>query len=129
MVSIGFEVGARVPAHVVTPGVVLPATLPDDELAAWAEAHEFSAFTSRTVTERRRFLAEVRAARVHDYWIVEQQLDAGLTGVALALKDRRARCKGSIGMTLQVAAWPRERIAELLVPALREVAQTLRPIL
>jgi IclR family pca regulon transcriptional regulator len=129
MVSIGFQVGARVPAHVVAPGVVLLATLADAALLPWIETHEFASFTASTVTDRERFLATVRAAKGQDHWAVDQQLDAGLTGVAMALKDRRGECKAAIGMTLQVQNWPPEQVAQKLVPALRETAQILRPIL
>ena len=43
MISIGFPVGARVPAHVVTPGVAILAMLTDTDLEAWVADHEFSA--------------------------------------------------------------------------------------
>jgi IclR family pca regulon transcriptional regulator len=129
LVSIGFHAGARVPAHVVTPGVVLLAMLDDPALDAWAAEHEFAAFTPHTVTEGERFVAAVRSARAQDHWIVEQQLDAGLTGVALPLKDRRGATRAAIGMTLQVQSWSRELIEAKLLPLLRDTAQVLRGIL
>ncbi len=39
LVSIGFHAGARVPAHVVAPGVVLLASLDDAALGAWVAGH------------------------------------------------------------------------------------------
>jgi len=129
LVSIGFHSGARAPAHTVTPGVVLLSTWDDAALEAWAPAHEFGQYTALTVTDGERFIAQVRAARALGYWISEQQLDVGLCGVAVALKDRRGECKAAMGITLQVAGWPREAIIEKLVPALHETAQTLRAVL
>jgi len=49
-------------------------------------------------------------------------------GVAVMLKDRHGKCLAAVGMTLQVSNWPREEIVAKLVPALRETAQTLRPV-
>ena len=81
------------------------------------------------MTEGERFVAAVRSARAQDHWIVEQQLDAGLTGVALPLKDRRGVTRAAIGMTLQVQSWSREQIEAKLLPLLRDTAQVLRGIL
>lgn len=129
MVSIGFHAGARVPAHTVTPGVVLSSTLSDEALDHWVGEHEFAVFTPYTVMDAARFVENVRAARRLGYWITEQLLDVGLCGVAVTLKDRHGKSVGALSITLQVASWPREAIVAKLVPALSETAQTLRAVL
>ncbi len=129
VVSIGFHVGARVPAHVVGPGVVLLAALKDAALDAWIEAHEFSAFSSHTVVDKAEFHHEVLAARRQDYWISEGRLDPGLIGVATVLKDRFGVCKGAIGLTLQSPVWNPESILAKLVPGILDTVNTLRPLI
>ena len=129
LVSIGFHAGARVPAHAVTPGPVLLSAFDEPALQRWVAEHEFAVYTAQSVTDGERFVANVHAARALGYWITAQQLDVGLCGVAVLLQDRHGQCKAAVGMTLQVAAWPREAIVEKLVPALRETMQTLRPVL
>jgi IclR family pca regulon transcriptional regulator len=129
LVSIGFQVGVRVPAHVVAPGVALLARLDDAALDAWVAGHSFGAYTARTVHDPTQFAATVRAARAQDHWIAEQQLDGGLNGVAMALKDRRGQILAAIGMTVQSASWPREAIEARLLPALTDTAQVLRGVL
>ena len=129
VVSIGFHVGARVPAHVVGPGVVLLAALKDNALKTWIESHEFSAFSSHTVVDRTDFQNEVMAARRQDYWISTGRLDAGLVGVATVLKDRFGNCKGAIGMTLQGQLWNDDLIRSNLVPGILDTVNTLRPLI
>ncbi|MBL8350206.1 MAG: helix-turn-helix domain-containing protein [Burkholderiaceae bacterium] len=129
LVSIGFHAGGRAPAHVVAPGVVLLASLDDAALDAWIAGHEFAAFTSRTVIDPAQFATAVRAARSQDHWIAEQQLDGGLNGVAMALKDRRGAILAAIGMTVPASTWPREAIEARLLPALTDTAQVLRGVL
>jgi len=129
LVSIGYHVGARVPAHVVTPGVVMLTTLAEDALEAWCAAHPFTAFTGQTVTDPARFKQSVRAARIQGYWMIDQHLDVGLRGLAVPLLDRKGECKGAIGMTLQAHAWSTEDQIAQLLPLLREAAQALRPLL
>ncbi len=129
VVSIGFHAGARVPAHVVSPGTVLLAALPDEALRAWVAGHEFGVFSASTVVDREAYLEQVLAARSHDAWISRGRLDAGLVGVAVRLKDRRGETCAAIGMTLQCQPWPPEQMIERLLPLLRETAQTLRALL
>jgi IclR family transcriptional regulator, pca regulon regulatory protein len=129
LVSIGFQAGARAPAHVVSPGTVLLATLKDTALLKWAAGHDFGAFTPNTVTDRNAFIEQVRRARMQDHWIADGQLDAGLTGIAVPLRDRRGRCVAALGMTVQRVQWSAERIVTELLPALQATAQNLRSVL
>lgn len=129
MMSIGFTVGARVPAHVVTPGPAILSTWPEAQLQRWIDEHEFSAFTARTTTDPQQFLAHVRQARELGYWTTEQQLTPGLRGLAMAVKDRKGDCVGAIGTTLpmQIASLS-DTVARLLSP-LTDTVQVLREVL
>jgi IclR family pca regulon transcriptional regulator len=129
VVSIGFHLGARAPAHVVSPGIVMLSTWSDAALDQWLAAHDFGHFTSHTVADAAQFRADVLAARSLDHWIAEQQLDLGLRGLAVPLKDRKGECRGALGMTLQLAAMRREQVIERLLPPLVEAAQALRPLI
>ncbi|HET9646345.1 MAG TPA: IclR family transcriptional regulator C-terminal domain-containing protein [Burkholderiaceae bacterium] len=128
-VSIGYQVGVRVPAHVVTPGPVILATWPDDALDVWLAEHQFSSFTSHTVTNPAKFKEVVLAARQLDYWMTEQQLDPGLRGIAVALKDRKGKCHGALGMTVQATTYSKEQMVDKLLPLLRDAAGSLRSLI
>lgn len=129
LVSIGFHAGARVPAHVVAPGLILLAKISDSALRHWVATHEFSSFAPSTGTSRKAFLDLIRSVRKSDSWILQSQLDPGLVGVAVPLLDRRGRCQASLGMTLQLNSWPNQAIEERLLPALRDTALALRPLI
>jgi IclR family pca regulon transcriptional regulator len=128
-ISIGYQVGVRVPAHVVTPGVAMLSTWPDARLDHWIAEHDFAGFTAHTVTDPQRFREQVLAARALDYWTTEQQLDLGLAGIAVAVKDRKGECVGAIGMTVNLQGHSAQRFTDELLPPLREAARSLRPIL
>jgi len=129
VVSIGYHVGARVPAHVVTPGIAMLSALSDETLDTWVDEHVFTSYTSYTVTDREVFKANARRARTLNYWMTTQQFDLGLSGVAMALRNRKGECKGALSMTVQSSAYTHEEIESRLLPLLRETAQTLRPLL
>lgn len=129
IVSIGFHAGARVPAHTVAPGAVLAGTLGDAALHQWLAEHPFARYTANTAMDAASFMKQVHAAREAGYGLLEQHLDNGLSGVATAVTDRRGRCHGAIGMTLQASQWPRREVEERLVPALQATAASLRAVL
>jgi IclR family transcriptional regulator, pca regulon regulatory protein len=128
-VSIGYLVGARVPAHVVTPGLVILATMPDKAVNAWIAEHDFNSFTAQTVTDAKLFRDEIREARAQDYWATVGQLDAAFAGISLPLRDRKGSCRGAIGMTVLASQYTTETMSEKLLPLLRDAAQELRPLL
>jgi IclR family pca regulon transcriptional regulator len=61
-VSIGYQVGVRVPAHVVTPGAVMLAALDDAALATRIDAHDFVGFRNLLAFAMRYGVMDVQAA-------------------------------------------------------------------
>ena len=129
MVSIGFNPGARVPAHVVSQGFVLLSTFDDDALDAWIAGHEFANFTDSTPVDAKHFRASVVAARSLGYWKADQHLNFGLCGLALPLRDRKGRCEYALSVTVQRQMYPDEQLVKTLLRVLRDVAEALRPVL
>jgi IclR family pca regulon transcriptional regulator len=120
--------GARVPAHVVSPGCVILSTFAKAKLDAWLAAHTFSKFTPQTVTEASRYRENVQRARELGYWSVQQHVNVGLGGIAVAVTDRKGQCVGAVSMTFQTQAYPRESFLVKLLPALQEAAQAIRAV-
>lgn len=59
----------------------------------------------------------------------EQQLDLGLSGIAVPVNDRKGECIGAMGMTVNLQTHPAAKLVETYLPPLREAARALRPIL
>ncbi|MGY0195434.1 IclR family transcriptional regulator domain-containing protein [Leptothrix sp. BB-4] len=129
VISIGFQPGARVPAHAVTPSVPILATYPDEALAEWIDAHEFTAFGPQTQTDATAFRDAVLASRRLNFWVTEQQLEPGLRGIAVAIKDRKGVCRGAIGSTMPMQNESREAMVARILPLLQDCAQSLRPVI
>ena len=129
IISIGFHVGSRLPAHVVSPGLAVLSTFKPPELEAWLAEHHFGKFTTNTITEASRFRASVQQASARGYGLAEQYVDLGLCGLAVPLTDRKGRCVGALSMTFQVQAYPDDSCLTRLLPALQDAAQALRSIL
>jgi IclR family pca regulon transcriptional regulator len=126
VVSIGFHAGARVPAHVVSPGFVILSTLIQEKLDIWMASKEFGRYTPQTIADPEGFRESVATARRLGYWLADQYLDLGLAGIAVALNDRKGLCVGAISMTFQSHLYPGDTAMAKLLPALQDVAQVLR---
>lgn len=130
VVSIGFFPGARIPAHVASPGPVILSTLHDEQVQQWVNDHDFVAFTSNGASITPNiFTEQIMIARQQDYWVSVGQLDTGFCGVAVPLRDRHGGCKGALSMTLQSSHWPEEKIIAKLLPMLNETTKTLRSLI
>jgi IclR family pca regulon transcriptional regulator len=129
IVSIGFHPGARVPAHVVSPGFAILSTFGDEQLADWFADAEFGRFTPETITDPARLRESVATARQLGYWLADQYADIGLRGLAVPLMDRQGRCVGALSITFQSQVYPGDASLTKLLPGLREVAQLLRGVI
>lgn len=129
VVSIGFYAGARVPAHVVGPGPAILSTFSEDEVKRWIAQHEFSTFNSNAALTPKVFQKLVTQTRAQNYCITVGNLDQGLTGVAVPLRDRHGECKAALSMTLQTSQWNEAAIVEKLLPLMVEAAQVLRAVI
>ena len=129
VVSIGFHAGARMTAHLVSPGYVALAAFSPEKLEAWIATHEFSRFTPQTLADGEAFRAEIEATRLRGYAVADQYLDVGLLGLAVALSDRQGRYVGALSITCQGQAYPGKSYLTSLLPALQDAAQVLRAVI
>ena len=98
--------------------------------ASVLDGHEVVYIARSSPPHKGLFRAQVRQALALDYWHTEQQLDAGLRGVAVALIDRKGRCRGAVGTTMPMTAYrSSEHMLDSLLPPLQEAAQAVRSLL
>lgn len=127
--TLGYQVGARVPAHVVTPGPTILSHFSAPALRQWIAAHDFTGHTALTVTDPAAFAQEVRVAREQSFWATVGQLDASFAGISVPLLDRKGQCRGALGMTVLSSQYDMNRMQSHLLPHLQEAAQDLRTLL
>lgn len=124
-------VGARYPAHATSLGRVLLAGLEDAALEAVLAAMQPKALTARTVTDKAELRRLILAARADGYAATVDQLDYGITALAVPIRAADGRVvaalnsSGYTGLTT-----PEEmvatRLADLRAAAGRLSAATAR---
>jgi IclR family pca regulon transcriptional regulator len=115
-------IGARYPAHATSMGRVLLAGLPDAEIDARLAGARLAALTSRTLTDPTALRAELMAVRAQGYATTVDQLDYGITALAVPIRGPDGRTIAALntsGYTGMVT--PAQLIADRL-PVLREAA-------
>ncbi|MEZ5666010.1 MAG: IclR family transcriptional regulator C-terminal domain-containing protein [Alphaproteobacteria bacterium] len=127
--------GARYPAFATSMGRVLVAAMDDDRLDRWLETLDPTPLTAKTCTDKRALRAALLRVRADGYATTVDQLDYGITALAVPVRDpdgRTIAALNSSGYTGMVtpAQLVAERLPELRVSASHIAHQLVRyPIL
>jgi IclR family transcriptional regulator, pca regulon regulatory protein len=99
IMTITIAVGTRLPAYCTSMGRVLLAGLEPDALDERLSRVEFRPLTSRTVTDRGKFMEILDGVRRQGYAMVDQELEDGLRSAAVPVRD----ATGSVVAALNVS--------------------------
>jgi IclR family pca regulon transcriptional regulator len=125
VMTTGFVLGARVPAQLASPGIMMLAFQPEHEVREWLASCALTPFTPYTITDSEQLYAEIEKARAAGYALVEQQLQIGVRGIAVPLKDRRGRLVAALSMSIPMGAESAKQALDRVLPVLQETANSL----
>jgi len=122
LLSVQVHVGTRLPAYASALGRVLLAYLPDAEREATLQQIEVEPLTEFTVKNRDELRVNLETIRAQGYAIVSQEIELGLSSVAVPLRNPRTgkvvaalNCSGAVDLDvskfLQSKALPRLQAA------------------
>jgi IclR family transcriptional regulator, pca regulon regulatory protein len=121
MMTISVNVGARRPAHATAMGRVLLASLPPVELDRYLASYKLEPILPRTITDVRKFRAELRRVRAQGYALVNQELEEGLVAIAVPVHNRSGHVRAAINLSTHVGRKSIEDMREL-VPRVQQAA-------
>ena len=123
VMTTGFVLGARVPAPLTSPGVVLLSCQPDIEtVRIWMGSHDLPPFTPHTLTNKERLLEKVLRARADGYAVIEQQLQVGVRGVAVPVKNRHGEVVAALSTNMPIGQETTESALARVLRPLQESA-------
>lgn len=125
LMTTGFVLGARVPAHLVSPGIAMLAALPEEDIQARLGSLEFNSFTPHTLLDAGLIHAEIEKARAAGYAVLEQQLQVGVRGIAVPLKNRSGKVVAAMSVSLPMLNEKKEAAVARVLPVFQEIANTL----
>lgn len=121
--------GMRLPAFVSSMGRVLLAALPDAELKACLDASNLKAYTVRTVWRRKAVEDEIRKCRRQGYSLIIDELEEGLSAVAVPIIDGGGRTIAAMNIACNSGAVKRQELVAQILPELRQAVSRLNSIL
>jgi IclR family pca regulon transcriptional regulator len=125
----GFVLGARVPGHVTSAGMLMLANLPSQQLEEWFATHRLPAYTPYTLSNQEDLRKEIKRIRQQGWSLSEQQFDLSYRGIAVPLKDLRGDLIGALSVLMPIQGETGDAVVKRIVPVLQEAAQSLRNLI
>ncbi len=129
LMSTGYVLGARVPAHVTAAGMLLLATRDTPHFGDWLTLQTLRTFTQHTVTDKAQLSVQLAHIRQQDWAVSEQQLELHYRGIAVPLRDARGELVGALSVTLPMQGETTAQAAARVLGVLRETAMALRNLI
>lgn len=114
--------GARYPAYATSMGRVLLAGLPDDRIDAYLKTYRPQKLTSKTCINAKALRAEIMVARRDGYATTVDQLDYGITALAVPIRDPNGKTIAALNTSGYTGMVTPEQLVENRLPALQEAA-------
>ena len=127
--NVGFVLGARAPASISSAGIAIFSCRPVEQVEQWLTGRVFHPYTPYTMTSATEIRGSINHARNHGYALLEQQLEPGVRGIAVPLKNRYGEVVAALSVSLTLGKEPRELAVARVVPTLKEVAHSLLNLL
>ena len=114
--------GARYPVYATSMGRVLLAGRSDDEIDTYLGSYEPVKLTSKTCTNAKALRAEIMIARRDGYATTVDQLDYGITALAVPIRDADGATVAALNTSGYTGMVTPEQLAEERLPVLQEAA-------
>ena len=116
--------GQRKPLHCTSQGKAILAALPVAEREALVRELPMTAVTPRSITDRRRLLAELRVTAARGWSVDDEEIVPGVRCCGAAIVDAAGQVRGSISIAGPAFRLSSERV-ELLGPEVAEAARRI----
>ncbi len=126
IMSLRLGVGTRLPAYATSPGRILLAWLPEDQLRHYFDTTELRAFTRRTLTDRHALQDALSKVRDDEYAWVDGELDVAVSGLSVPVRDAGGDTVAALSVNQLSGATTQARAVRELLRPLRVAAEQLR---
>ncbi|HYG90114.1 MAG TPA: IclR family transcriptional regulator [Azospirillum sp.] len=129
IMSVGLNVGSRLPAYCTSMGRVLLASLPEAELDAYLQRVPLRPFTDRTITNPDALKRELERVQERGFALVDQELELGLRSIAVPVRTASGHVVAALNISAQAARVTCPEMEVQFLPHLRRAADEARVLL
>ena len=122
VVSVGINIGSRVPAYCVSTGRILLASLPDDKLHEYINDAKLTKITPNTVTTKVKLRNLIHEARLQGWCSADQEFEIGLRSLSVPVRDGLGRTIAALNVCCPSARVSPEDMRTRVLSELMEAA-------
>lgn len=122
-------VGSRIPAYLVSLGRIQLAMLPDSKIERYLNQVEFEQLTPFTVNNIDDLRAHLMRDREQGFSVVSKELELGISGVAMPVRDRLDRTMAAISVNFRPEIGDTVEKLEEIVLKLRQTRNDIESVL
>ena len=126
VMSIGLQIGSRLPAYCTSMGRVLLASLSDEAATERLADTRIEKLTPHSMTDIKSLAEEVAKVRENGYSIVDQELELGLRSIAVPVYDAGGKVAAAMNVGVQVERASVEDLVQRFLPPLRDAQVAMR---
>ena len=126
MLHLELREGARLPAYASSVGRVLLAALPPVQITRYLRRATFTKFTKFTEVDPVVLRKRLEEVREQGWCYVREEMEEGVSGVAVPLIDAAGRTVGAITVGTSPDRTSIRTVKTILVPQLREAAAAIK---
>jgi IclR family transcriptional regulator, acetate operon repressor len=124
-------IGQRKPMHCTSQGKAILSILPDDERDAIIRKMSLKPLTEKSITDKRRLLADLRVCAHRGYAIDDEEIVMGVRCVGAPIVDSSGKVRGALSVaapTYRVSMQRAEALGAELTAAARRIGEQLLPM-
>ena len=125
IMSVGINLGTRLPAYATSMGRVLLAGLAPEALTTYLHTVKLQALTERTVVSESGLARELDRVREHGWAVVDQELEPGLRSVAAPLRNASGEVVAAINISTAGSPGSTTSVRQKYLPALQATAAAI----
>lgn len=129
VMSIGLNVGSRLPAYCASMGRVLLAALPPEEARDILARTERRALTAKTLTGLDALMDELARIRRDGYAIIDEELEVGLRSIAVPIVTSAGKVVAAMNIGAQAARVDLDTMTTAFLPRMLKVQRDLAPLI
>jgi len=122
VMALSLSIGARLPAHCSSMGLVLLAHLEPSHLAHFLRTARLERYTDNTITDPALLALRLQEVREQGWAICNQELEIGLRSVAVPVRDRHGNVTLAMNASGQATRISIEALQQDYLPVLQEAA-------
>ena len=119
------SIGSRLPAFATSMGRVLLAELDKPSLERALGAERLPRFTAKTVVSRPALAALLEDARRKGYAMASEQIELGVCGLAVPVRDPSGRVIAAVNISANLARHPERAFTSVFLPKLKALSAAI----